>query len=116
MRDRLRLLIDDLGIDIILTEDEKQHIADYLINSGVIVPPCKVGQKVYIIGWCGDIEEFAIRDVHLCTDEKGNCSYRFRAVIGEESDIHFYAHYIGVNVFLTRGEAEKALERSENGK
>lgn len=89
-------------------------IADHLIANGVIVPPCKVGQMVYIVGWCGDIEEFTVRDVRLVTNGKGDCSYHFRAVMGEESDIHFADDYIGVTVFLTREEAEKALkERSE---
>lgn len=96
---------------------DAEHIANRLLAEGVIVPPCKVGQKVYIIGWCGDIEEFTVRDFHLCTNEKGDCLYRFRAVIGEKSDIHFTTHYIGDTVFLTKEQAKRALaERSENGK
>ena len=89
-------------------------IADKLIAEGVIVPTVAIGAKVYIIGWCGDIEEFVVRGVRCETDGKGACSYGFRAVMGEESDIHFREDYIGITVFLTRQEAEKALERSED--
>ena len=29
------------------TEEESERLADYLLEKGVIVPPCKVGDKVY---------------------------------------------------------------------
>ncbi len=112
MRDRLKHLIDDLGIDIILTEDEKQHIADYLINGGVIVPPCKVGDIVYTINrrhpkkW----------KVHFIGY---NSQGEFKMHIATEKFtemLEVWDYAIGKTVFLTREEAEKALERSENGK
>jgi hypothetical protein len=111
MRDRLKLLIDDLGIDIILTEDEKQHIADYLINSGVIVPLCKVGDMVYTINkrhpkkW----------KVHFIGY---NSQGEFKMHIATEKFtemLEVWDYAIGKTVFLTRKEAEKALERSDNG-
>ena len=109
MKQRLLELLNDYRNDMDIGSWGEETLADYLLANGVIVPPVKVGQKVYIIGWCGDIEEFTVRDVHICTNEKGDCLYRFRAVIGEKSDIHFTTHYIGDTVFLTREEAEKAL-------
>jgi hypothetical protein len=120
MRDKLTQLIMECSTYTPNYEEQArlhaEYLAQHLLAEGVIVPLVKMGQKVYIIGWCGDIEEYTVRGVHLNTDEKGNCSYMFRAVIGEKIDIYFYTHYIGANVFLTREEAEKALERSENGK
>lgn len=32
-----------------------EHIADYLLENGVIVPPCKVGDTVYVITDCSKI-------------------------------------------------------------
>ena len=69
--------------------------ADYLLENGVIVPPCKVGDVVYLI-----------------TDHTGDMR---RTVTGFTQDyILSYAMQIpmsefGKTVFLTREEAEKAL-------
>lgn len=111
MRDRLIELISQVqymgGLEV--------RLAEYLLKNGVIVPPCKVGQTVYIIGWDDNIEEFTVKDIAYEEGNFGVYFYRFRAVMGRESDIHFTDTYIGNSVFLTRVEAEKALERSENG-
>lgn len=116
MRDRLKHLIDDLGIDIILTEDEKQHIADYLINSGVIVPPCKVGDTLYdvteFVEWrdCPDIYELQDNVIYVEKTKGGDILFSYDGV-------YIDCDAIGKTIFLTREEAEKALaERSENGK
>jgi hypothetical protein len=119
MRDRLKRLIDDLGIDIILTEGEKQHIADYLINSGVIVPPCKVGTTLYFLynSPYADKPDLTPRiykttNWYFEVDKTG--------IVINTSDIHSfnkeYDYHLGKTVFLTQEEAEKALERSENEK
>lgn len=112
MRERLIELIKNAHrVAIWHNYNINEYIADALLAEGVIVPPVKIGQKVYIIGWCNDIEEFIVRDVHLVTNDKGDCSYSFRAVIGSESDIHFMDYYIGSTVFLTKEEAEQALDK-----
>ena len=48
MRERLKELLEDAP-RIAFSKDESEEIADYLIENGVIVPPCKVGDKVYKI-------------------------------------------------------------------
>ena len=81
----------------------EETIADYLLANGVIVPPCKVGDVVYVITDCtGDMR---------------------RTVTGfTQNSILSYAmtlpmNKIGKTVFLTREEAEKALaERNELNK
>lgn len=80
-------------------------IADYLLANGVIVPPCKVGDKVYF-------------DTYLHGDSVGVQSHKVinvKYVITTEpskggigAEIPDYA--FGKTVFLTREEAEKALE------
>ena len=77
------------------------NLADYLLENGVIVPPCKVGDVVYLI-----------------TDHTGDMR---RTVTGFTQDcILSYAMQIpmsefGKTVFLNREDAEKAL-RGDEGK
>lgn len=98
MRDKLKALIDDLGIDLILTEAEKQHIADYLFNSGVIVPPCKVGDTVYQTDSCRVYQsEIDYIEVHGFV------------TIFYADGVAFDERAIGDSIFLSREEAEKAL-------
>ena len=96
MRDRLIELLDKVqsngnatkaGINYI----QNSTLADYLIENGVILPPCKVGDTVYVIGSkyrCG-------------REEKWINTGKFRL-----GDID----RIGKTVFLTKEEAQKALE------
>ena len=78
-------------------------VADYLLENGVIVPPCKVGDTVYYICF-GKIY-------------KGKC----HAITRHENSlqIHLYdydgdnASFASDSVFPTRNEAEKALKARE---
>ena len=51
MRDRLieLLNVDMSGYDGAVHGDYIENIADYLLANGVIVPPCKVGSKIYML-------------------------------------------------------------------
>ena len=108
MRDRLIELISQVqymgGLE--------GKLADYLLKNGVIVPPCKVGDIVYTINrrhpkkW----------KVHFIGY---NSQGEFKMHIATEKFtemLEVWDYAIGKTVFLTREEAEKALERSENGK
>lgn len=83
--------------------DEKawEFIADRLLDDGVIVPPVKVGDKVYYPSASfGRIFEKTVDEILM--SDKGNY-------------IHFASTYmpfenIGKTVFLTREQTEKALE------
>lgn len=73
-----------------------EKLADYLLANGVIVPPCKVGDKIYQLDTAGDIYESELTQIIYNT--KG---------------IAFDERAIGKTVFLTKEEAEQALaERS----
>ena len=88
-----------------------EKIVDALIVSGAIVPPCKVGDKVWCIdGFCDESFEVVERIIVSFTKFKNS--------------IHFYAEKptnpgwvrtygvdnFGKTVFLTREEAEAALK------
>ena len=100
-------------------------IADFLVKSGVIMPPVKVGDVVYMHG-----EAVEISFMHI--DKQGtiyciqfDCSERDCDVCPFYEDgvlpegghdcitygyIEFTSNDIGNTVFLSREEAEKALE------
>ena len=81
-----------------------EEIADYLLANGVIVPPCKVGDKVYYPSGSFDrIFEKTVDEILISENESDVGCY-----------IHFASTYmpfenIGKTVFLTKEEAEKAL-------
>ena len=78
-----------------------ENIADDLIADGVIVPPCKVGDTVYRIYTRSWIGEDVVREVVVSengvfyVDDKGRMTS---------------CDKFGKTVFLSREEAEKALE------
>ena len=107
----------------------EQMVADHLLANGVIVPPCKVGQTVYVIDdivWhyeCCDCEHYHIggfgdpsecgRTIH---GGKHPSCIKIKEEVTTQHDIYYYlyAEKIGKTVFLTKEQAEKALaERSE---
>jgi len=100
-------------------DDSIESIADYLLQGGVIVPPCKVGDMVYIVVNpysflpLKKAVEGEVMSIHL--HEHG----LFLRVLFDTKKINGCADYnlnwrLGKDLFLTREEAEKALsERSE---
>ena len=117
-RDRLieLLLKCDKENDVLSCFHERQRkkqsaeiIADYLIANGVIVPPCKVGDKLYEITSRKTISEYQVTAIHIelfgiFVDWKITQGFVDRYIsdmpVGE----------IGKTVFLTREEAENALK------
>ena len=97
-----------------------QNVADYLLQNGVIVPPVKVGQKVYYI-----LDEFiepcAVKVIHLgdYTDKDGNWSCTAEIHFDREDcpyvTTEIYFTDIGKKVFLTKEAAEKALKGGASG-
>jgi hypothetical protein len=97
-----------------------EHLADHLLSEGVILPPCKVGQTVFFYTCVCDKEgevKFDIFDgevISFALQKEGllaYCHYKCGLTYW-----HLVKKDFGKTVFLTREEAEKALERSENGK
>lgn len=81
-------------------------IADYLLSNGVIVPPCKVGDTAYLIGWFdATVKEEKI--LYLTYDS------RLNNLVFETAMCLFDANQIGKFVFLNREAAEKALKERE---
>lgn len=83
--------------------DPAEVVADYLLDNGVIVPPCKVGDTVYRLNDCA-VSEYSW-DIVSVQDWGDELSFI------DDSDNSFSESDIGKTVFLSREEAEKAKER-----
>lgn len=110
-RDRLIKFIINAKREAHETGSFTEFLADYLIANGVIVPPCKVGDLVYVIRrkekrnkggywnaicFTKKVMQTAIKDGTAYIDCKRATKTDFSL--------------IGKTVFLTKEEAEKALE------
>ena len=83
-------------------------LADYLLASGVIVPPVMAGQKVYLSrSLMNDVIEGEVTG--LKTTEFSRYTVVFLIDDNRYIEIPFGAY--GETVFLTKEEAEKALNR-----
>lgn len=79
-------------------------LADYLLEHGVIVPPCKVGDRVYRPSDCLGVVQFVIISFTI---------YESEMFFTDDSENIIYPSDIGKTVFLTREEAEQALKERE---
>ena len=106
-RERLIELIDEFGDDIAFCDICKrpdsdcdgcrnERFADYLLEHGVIVLPCKVGDTVYQV------------------DAERIYESRVKQIIYDTDNIAFDERAIGKTVLLTREEAERKLKGRES--
>jgi DNA-directed RNA polymerase beta subunit len=85
---------------------EREHIfADELIANGVIVPPCKVGDKVYVVDVCA--KEVIERKIMEIRQTEGGMIYI------HSCGFDYTATSNGKTFFLSREDAEKALKGVE---
>lgn len=120
MRKRLIELIDEytepLSARDIHQADFSEKFADHLLEGGVIVPPCKVGDTLYFLYNSPYADKpdltpriYKTNDWYFEVDKAG--------IAINTSDIHsfnkVYDYVLGKTVFFTREEAEKALKARE---
>lgn len=104
MRDRLIELIHDSDLSL-----DSVRLADHLLANGVIVPPCKVGQTVYVPDK-KSVQEYTVHAVEC--DEK-HLTIKCHSWLAErEGLLHKHTAYFNLNdfgktVFLTKEEAEE---------
>jgi hypothetical protein len=91
-----------------------ENYAEELVKNGVVIPPVKVGQTIYVL-WSGGrkgkgIAEFQVRSINLDTPDDMEIVYRSKKL---NATMCRYANAsdIGKTLFLSREEAEQALER-----
>lgn len=117
---KLRDLIEDIGeefcSDTATTCDYHTYIADRLLYNGVILPPCKVGDTVYVMWKTCDIDEFIVSGYHISHTKDGEKTnsrefFECKAVRNPKISLALNVSGLGKTVFLTREEAEAALEK-----
>ena len=88
-------------------------IANHLIENGIIVPPCKVGDTVYVVSQGAGFS--VVWNVYKATAKAIHLDRWGQFFIHVETDKENIGGYVEIErVFLTREEAEKAL--AERGK
>lgn len=117
MRDRLIELINEAHcVDVwdYHTDDFKEpnpieELADYLLENGIIVPPCKVGDVVYYLGGIYNrLIKSAIVEEIIC-----NSSGVSDLLVTSENGVTFEN---SIDIFyITKEEAENALKERERG-
>ena len=115
MTDRERLI--NLMIDAKRTDPETgsftDYLADYLLEHGIIVLPCKVGDRVYEVTGRKTVSVYKVKAIRV---ELFSLFIEWDIVEGFvwQSLSGINADEIGKTVFLTREEAERALKEWGN--
>ncbi|MBQ2968694.1 MAG: hypothetical protein IJE10_11330 [Clostridia bacterium] len=109
MRDRLVELINQYPCmstaEDCFMESISSDLADYLIANGVIVPPCNVGDVVYV-KYYGEIVNAYVTEFEI--NSKGVVA---KVYIDPDTDREYDAE----DIYITKEEAEEALKRKESG-
>lgn len=123
MRDRLIELIENAKwdwVDYAVGECEggkyptkylNETIADALLANGVIVPPCKVGDTIYMLV-TKHTHSFTFSGGKMQKNENQHTFIKQTYLM--ESNFFKVIRAFGKTVFLTREEAERALQRKED--
>lgn len=112
MRDKLIELVNDFEeLDFLVPPDWWiEHLAEHLLENGVIVPPCKVGDTLYAISQMKDRRILPFVNEYEATSI-GVGKRKCKVYHEKDSFIKiFLQDDFGKTVFLTREEAERALK------
>lgn len=118
MRDRLTALIEkaDETVCGFSIDGDIGILADFILADGWIRPPCEVGQTVFFITFCcvGNGKPlYYITEGKITSFSFDKSGLWFYTVHGDGLRYWHKNDSIGINVFFTREDAEKALaERS----
>lgn len=92
--------------------DSAEFVADYLLANSVIIPPCKVGDYIYIIDDFDTDEPYVldVKVVELGQSERGKW-ITLDLPLGLKLKRYISWDDIGKTVFLTKEEAEQVLNK-----
>ncbi len=116
MRDRLIEILK--GSSQYITEQESliESIADFLLENGVIVPPCKVGDKLYVPAFeISKIIECEVTQVRIIYSKHKGKTIQIYFNSGNMILEAFFTPDDFKNglVFLSKKEAEQALRKEK---
>lgn len=93
-------------------EGSEQSQADYILENGAILPPCRLGQTVYLLEDWGYRREIKEKEIGVIVIKGTNDFSKefwedvYGGVFGTFADV-------GKTIFLTKEEAEQALKERE---
>jgi hypothetical protein len=100
-----------------MSPKDMEYIASHLLANGVIVPPCKVGDTVYMPAiWYKEVHSYIVVEINIGAGNNNTvvldqCVGGF--ILHRSQAVYF--NQFGKTVFLTREEAEKALAERGGG-
>lgn len=111
MRNRLIDLLQENSYLDVLNDEHWLLAAEQLLANGVIVLPVEIGKRLYDVTEffeeCDYPEIYELKDDVMYIEKVGKDRFLFTY-----DGIYIHPENIGKTVFLTKEEAEKALERS----
>lgn len=103
---------------VTIDENDIGKLADHFLANGGIVPPCKVGDTVYVINeW--EVEKTAVFSMKIESEDSGwvvflKARVTDNAIKSKDGYACIFKTFIfGKTVFLTREEAERTLKGGE---
>ena len=118
MRDRLIEIINNCAKQPIMIEGLEHWsdtIADYLLENGVIVPPCKVGDTVWYIDTNYNIQKAEVTCIDIRSTSKSLIATRYVWETEETVKLALMFEHLNEGYCLTKEQAEKALAEVANG-
>ena len=96
----------------------EERTADLLLEHGVIVTPCKVGDTVWWVTEivdenCEEKPDILLGEIASFSVQKEGL-WAFCRYVNGLTFWHLVSDYFGKTIFLTREEAERALKEREN--
>lgn len=120
MRDRLIELLkaaDKYASGVCTDYDEAQEVcADFLLAEGIIVPPCKAGDKAYHLTSIDTLDELNVAEIFEGRVFTVSIEDKLWIFCRYDNGLNYWytERDIGKQLFFAREEAEQALaERSE---
>lgn len=90
---------------------QNEKFADFLLENGVVVPPCKVGDIVYVIRRKSKRNRGGYYTSICSTKRLIQMAVKYdEAYIDSKRAVKTDIALIGITVFLTKEEAEQAIE------
>lgn len=119
MRDKLIKILQDLALSDDPCVDGlfewADGIADYLLDNGVIVSPCKIRDTIWYIDKNYNIQNAEVTCIDLRGTSKHIIATRYVWETEETVKLALMFEQFNVDYWLTRAEAERALaERRTN--
>lgn len=100
-----------------LKKETIEAVADHLLSNGVIVPPCMVGDTIYIVDGTTDgivVGTITQLEQNIYTTPKEWITFKGNyPFFGELESKNRVDLLLGKTVFLTKEEAEKALRERQ---